>query len=134
MPIDRFPARFSNSQDILENPACFEAGQVYTVKGTDTYLMIIEEQETPRSFSYLTADDLGGEWTDMGEFVSPGNVEFPLNWTSDISHGDIFRENPDQTHTIDACNLEFLYQGRDPAVTTTCDLRPYRPGLLTMFH
>jgi hypothetical protein len=139
MPIADFPGTFRGSKEILNNSAYFEAVQVYAVKGTGKYLMIIETNGSPRSFNALRADSLGGTWTPLGNFASKANVTFTgaaringASWTDDISHGDLVRANPDQTHTVDPCNLQLLYQGRDPgASSSNYNTRPYRPGLLT---
>ena len=59
------------------------------------------------------------------------NVSFDgAPWTRDISHGEMIRAGYDETLAIDACNMQYLYQGVDPASTATYDHLPYRLGLL----
>ena len=133
MPIGNFPGTFSGAKSIINDADAFEAVQVYTVKGTGQYLMIVETNGSPRSFVAYSASSLGGTFTKMsGTFAGKSNVTFTgTAWTSDISHGDLVRTNPDETQTVDPCNLQLLYQGRDPNVSAGYDARPYRPGLLT---
>lgn len=112
---------------------------MYSIKGSDQYLMIIENNGT-RHFKAWTTTDLGGTWTplsgadsEQSPFAGRANTTWPGGqWTNDISHGDIVRENPSEKIEIDPCNLQLLYQGRDPNVNVDYGALPYRPGLLTL--
>lgn len=141
MPIDQFPGQFNGITRIMDQPTSviFEGIQVYSIKGSDKYLMIIENDGT-RFFRAWTADALGGTWTPLAgasttqaPFAGEANVTWPDGkWTNDISHGDLVREDPSEKMMIDPCNLQLLYQGRDPNAQGSYENRPYRPGLLTL--
>lgn len=141
MPIDQFPGTFSNATRIMNESTSviFEGVQVYSVKGSDQYLMIIENNGT-RFFRAWTADSLDGEWTplegassEQQPFAGRNNVTWPDGqWTNDISHGDLVRENPSEKMEIDPCNLQMIYQGRDPNRNADYIDLAYRPGLLTL--
>ena len=142
--IDDFPKGMSNPEIAIQDSRdnLFEGSITYKIKGTGSYLTLIEALNPARHYRAWIADSLDGEWrpvpgADSWEtpFAGINNVTFAEGvepWTKDISHGEMIRYGYDETMTIDPNHLQFLFQGRDTQSSGEYSLLPYRLGLLTV--
>jgi endo-1,4-beta-xylanase len=141
-----FPHGFGDPVIVLQDSTAgrlFEASNVYSMKGTNKYLALVEAFDASsnyhRYFRSWTADTLDGDWTPLQDtfampFASTANVTFTAQppWTADISHGEMIRAGHDEHLVIDTCQLQYLYQGVDPASQgLPYNSLPWRLGLLT---
>lgn len=118
----------------------FEAGNVYKLKGVNKYLLLVEgwgSAESKRFFRSWTSTSLDGPWvphktSESDPFAGLNNVTFPSGaWSGQISHGEMIRAGYDEKMEIDACKMQFLYQGANlSGYSGTYDARPYKLGLL----
>ncbi len=142
--IEDFPKGMSDPEICIEGTrhGVFEGSMTYKIKGTESYLTLVQALSPARYYRAWISDSLDGEWTPVPDattwerpFAGINNVTFAEGvtpWTRDISHGELIRDGYDETMTIDLDNLQLLYQGRDPGINTRYSLLPYRLGLLTL--
>jgi len=139
--VGQFPNGFTNTVIAAQDSkfAMFEASNIYKVQGSNQYLLLVEAvaADGRRYFRSWTAGSLAGSWSPLAAsesnpFAKSGNVSFPGGtWSKDISHGEMIRAGYDQTLTIPACKLQYLYQGKDPNAGGDYNSLPWRLGLLT---
>ena len=144
--IANFPNGFDTPIIVMQDAEAgrlFEASNVYKVAGTNKYLALIEAFDSTsnwrRYFRSFTAESLEGPWAPLRDsggapFAGTQNVTFDgMAWTKDISHGEMVRAGYDESLTIDACNMPFLFQGYDPMAETGGNYNkiPWKLGLLS---
>lgn len=141
--LEKFPDGFGSPVVVksLGTDIIFEGSSHYKIKGTEnTYLHLVEGMgSTGRYFSAWTSSGIEGAWQDymVGQsnpFARTNNVTFApgvTDWSDDVSHGELLRQNPDQTQELDLCDLKLIYQGKAPGSGGSYELLPYRLGLLT---
>jgi endo-1,4-beta-xylanase len=140
--VRQFPNGFTHTVIAAQDSnryALFEASNIYKVRGSKQYLMLVEAigSDGRRYFRSWTSSGLAGSWSPLADsesnpFARASNVTFPSGaWTKDISHGEMIRAGYDQTLTIPACGLRYLYQGMDPNAGGDYNSLPWRLGLLT---
>jgi hypothetical protein len=139
-----FPSGFGAPVVVTTSGAdvIYEGSSHYKVKGTtNTYLHLVEGMgATERYYSAWTSEGIEGEWKEYkvgpsDPFARSNNVTYATgvtDWTDDVSHGELLRDNPNQTQELDPCKLQLLYQGKDPSSGGAYNLLPYRLGLLTL--
>jgi hypothetical protein len=137
--VANFP-KFSGYTTVMsgDKNVLFEASNVYKLKGLNKYLLMVEGwQSGPRFFRAWTSSSLDGPWTayktsESAPFAGSSNVSYPGGkWSNDISHGEMIRAGYDQKMEIDACKMQFLFQGHDPSFTGDYNLIPYKLGIIT---
>jgi hypothetical protein len=134
-----FPS-FIGYEIVMSDPQpgrLFEASNVYKIEGMNKYLLMVEAY-APRYFRSWTSSSLDGPWAPLADtqsnpFAGRANVTFEgADWSDDVSHGEMIRVGHDETMTLNACRMQFLYQGLNPnSGVTDYGLLPYRLGLLT---
>jgi len=116
-----FPHGWSSPQIVLQADI-FEAGHIYSLKGRNQYIALIEAQKGSRRYykAYLSPR-LNGEWAPLADswekpFASLANTtDKDGHWTDSFSHGELLRVGYDQKLETDPSRLRFLIQGVNDA-------------------
>jgi len=144
--LEDFPKGMSDPEVVIRGARndVFEGSMTVKIKGSNTYLTLVEAIGPARYYRAWTSDRLDGQWAPVPDanswqtpFAGINNVTFEdgvTPWTRDISHGELIRDAFDETMTVDPKNLQLLYQGRDPNSGGRYELLPYQLGLLKLDH
>ncbi len=133
-----FPLGWGEPELAIEGDV-FEASHTYRLRGLDKYLTIIEAQgDSRRYYKAYLADRLEGPWHGLADtrdkpFAANANVRQAEPWTTNISHGELFRAGVDERMEVDPSNLRMLYQGAsDPEYRESGGYGkiPWRLGIL----
>ncbi|KAJ1551547.1 hypothetical protein HK096_008632 [Nowakowskiella sp. JEL0078] len=117
----------------------FEASNMYHVKGTGKYLLIVEAiVSIGRYFRSWSAPAIAGPYTALAAtqsnpFAGKNNFAFSgTAWTNHISSGGLIPDTYDETQTISACGMRLAFQGLDPSSDgLSYNLQPWVVGLAT---
>ncbi len=133
---DDFPEGFGGTIEVMQDDqyALYDASNVYKLAGEDQYLLLVSGiLDGARYYRSWTADRLDGDWSpyptaDNNVFASINNVT-GAEWSGfGLSHGEMLRRKPDETMTIDTCDMQYLFSG---LYSETTDNTYYALGLLT---
>jgi hypothetical protein len=137
-----FPRGFKDSTETVmkdDQFKLYDACNVYKMAGTGKYLLLVSAiGDIGRYFRAFTSSRLDGAWTELADtedqnFASVNNVT-GADWATDgINHGEMLRDNPDETMTIDTCDMQYLFQGLTSEGPSHDDYNDneYSLGLLT---
>jgi hypothetical protein len=132
--VSEFPFGWNQPRVVLKADI-FEASHTYRLDGEKTFLTVVEAQKRTSSlleklragisgkigswryYKAYIADRLDGLWlplaaTPFKPFASAINVKAKgSEWTNSFSHGELIRKGFDETLSVDASRLRFLFQG-----------------------
>ena len=81
--------------------------------------MTVAKENGRRDYKAYLADRLDGVWTPLADtaanlFASWQNIRPAAGvepWTDNVSHGELIRDDVDQTLIVNPHNLKFVFQG-----------------------
>jgi endo-1,4-beta-xylanase len=139
--LSSFPNGFGTPVQVMKGSSAndvYGGVSVYKVKGSSKYLLLV--QAVGSSWSYIrswTADALDGTWTALADtesnpFAGLANLTFTSSsWTKDVAQGELLRDGYDETMSINPCNMQYLYQGRNAYTTEPPASYPWKLGVAT---
>jgi hypothetical protein len=134
-----FPFGWSE-QRLAIHADLFEASHTYKLKGRGPYLTLVEAQGGGRRYykAYL-AGRLEGPWRGLADtlekpFAAHSNVRQEVEWTANISHGELVRAGVDEAMEVDPADVRFVFQGAGDAEYRSANYGgiPWRLGMLEM--